>query len=107
MNKRIILTDNDVVSMKREDTITNSPTSKVHEILSATSEKVPDAYSNWFKGTLKCEVLTESSGWVKGKIRYVIEFIPSADEIKALPPSNAESTSTEESLDDLRKQLNI
>lgn len=58
----------------------------------------------WFSTGKECEVLKPgSTGWQKGKVRLkvVLEFCP--DEVE----DKVEENSTNESLDGLRKQLNM
>lgn len=103
--KRIILDENDVVSMKLEQSIANTSTSKVAELKSAAGGCFK-THSGWFTHSVPCEVLTEKSGWVKGKVRFVLEFVPAHEQMGKLTP-NAESTNEESSLDDLRERLDL
>ena len=92
-SERIILDENDVISMNPEQSVNNSPTSKVKEIKDEVHKIIQDDLP-WFSHSVKCEVLTESSGWLKGKVRFVVEFIPSGEESPILIPK-------EPSLDEL------
>ncbi|MDJ0798160.1 MAG: KGK domain-containing protein [Calothrix sp. MO_167.B12] len=59
----------------------------------------------WLTKGIECEILgTDGKGWKKGKVRIKVslEFCPDEPEIEAI----SENTTSESSLDDIRRKLN-
>lgn len=106
MTERIILNDDDVISMKEDIYFTDHTTSKVAEIKKALEEKIIYSYEGWVDIGKKCEILTtKGCGWVKGEVKIKInvsfEFTP---KVKPRLPADL---NPEVHLSDLREQLDL
>ncbi len=93
-DKSILLSENDVLSVKGEDNIVlTHHTYKVSELVNGIMQRI-DHYKQerWCKQGVDCEVLVPNKTWQKGKVKISIEFIPDQE--------NSPSP-----LDDVRKNL--
>ena len=104
MTERIILKENDVVSISdKREFIDSVSTLKAKELKQRLYQLIPDyAHQYWFNHYVACEVLLDRQNkWMKGRARLVVEFIPEKPE---KPKVEQEYVSP---LDDLRKELNL
>jgi hypothetical protein len=112
MKEKIVLGDNDVVSIVGSGSVLNfglASTFKSMELIDAARNWVVEklstsgSYSMWFtRDGIRCQVLqADGMGWKLGRVRLRIEFIP--DEMQ---PTTKPSTPISP-LDDLRSSLNM
>ena len=106
MNERIILNDDDVVSMDEDKNLTSNPTSKIREVRGKIQNRISNEnYHAWFQQGIECAVLLGdgSSGWMTGRVKFTCEFIP--DE-KPTPKNKIPQQPTSP-LTNLRSELNL
>ncbi|AFY54402.1 KGK domain protein [Rivularia sp. PCC 7116] len=102
MTERIILNDDDVVSMDKDENLTYKPTSRVDEIKNEIMERFDDDYREWAREGITCQCLSvKGGGWLKGKVRIEVSF-----ELEFTPDKTSASPSAS-SLNDLREQLDL
>ncbi|MBD2505160.1 KGK domain-containing protein [Anabaena azotica] len=109
------LNDDDVVAMDEALSFADKSMSKYQDLIKGLQEVLTGTYrqkrSSWLTDGVECEVLRVGEGWLKGRMRLNLEFIPDTPEkvtqytedesekpgeLKALPESP---------LDDLRAEL--
>ncbi len=76
-----------------------------HKLYCSDAGRVPEMDEKlFFIQGIDCEVLQPGKNWKKGKfkIKIALEFQPDEPEIEAIP----ENTTSESSLDDIRRKLN-
>jgi hypothetical protein len=108
MEKREIkLEDNDVLKIRQEESVSQTPTSTVFELKRKIVELLrpgvggntnyADLWVSSYSG-VACQLLREKGGgWIKGTLRLRLEFIPE----KSFNPE------PDSPLEDLRSDLNI
>lgn len=75
MNERILLNDNDVISMNENENLAGCSTSKVSEIKDEIMQRFDDEYRDWTKDGMTCEALTaKGGGWMRGRVRIEVSF---------------------------------
>ncbi len=82
-DKRIIITGDDVVTLEEDSDATWIPhrTFRAEEFLDKLSTKVEgkrEKELKWINDGVACQVLdaTNNKGWMKGRLRLCVEFIP-------------------------------
>jgi hypothetical protein len=109
---RIILGDNDVISIQKDKSPVTALTFKANEIHIYLRDKISkdvgaETASNWVFEGLPCEVMTEDkAGWQSGKIWVSLEFMPDNKKENDKEMTTEPTKATPESpLDDLRAEL--
>lgn len=98
MEKIIKLNLDEVITCERFG-IVSQTTFKVQEAMELVSEKVHVRWDDWIQNGKQCEIIgPNTEGWIKGRVRICLEFIP--DEPEPKPVKEPESP-----LDDLRQQV--
>jgi hypothetical protein len=110
--ERIILGDNDVISIQKDKSPVNALTFKANEIHVYLRDKISkdvgaETASAWVFQGLPCEVITEdTAGWQSGTIWVSLEFVPDEKEEDTKKITEEPSKALPESpLDDLRAEL--
>jgi hypothetical protein len=89
VRESLVLGSFDVVFMTDARRLTKGETARVHEVVSQALYRLrnqggvhiklnEDAnFIEWVKDGIECEAMTANgSGWIKGKVRFCLEFIP-------------------------------
>lgn len=96
------LNDDDVVAMSKEFNFAHQPMTKYEDLIKALEGQLNFNHERrgtvWLTDGVECEVLRVGGGWLKGRMRLSLEFIPDTEESEnlVLPQSP---------LDDLRAEL--
>jgi hypothetical protein len=78
MVKFELLSSEAVVSVdSREECYFEDKVIVVGDAILSMLENCNDEHQNWFKQGVRCKVMTPNqSGWIKGKVRFALEFCP-------------------------------
>lgn len=107
MTERIFPQNNDVVWMEQRNSPSGCATTTIKDMRGAIGNKT-EVTDNWFFHGVNCQLLsTSGGGWVKGRLRFVLEFIPYGTPDKDKQPEDKPVIEPESPLRDLREQLDL